>query len=110
MRARTRRLSEVMAPSAPVPDLNDFARGDGLLFVRDGMGVAGRGEAVRVPIDTAPSFLASFDHDSSVEGAHPLAIGCLPPGSSGSIDPTERARFTLAGQARRTVPPPFIVR
>jgi isochorismate synthase len=87
MRARTRRLSEVMAPAAPIPDLNDFARGDGLLFVRDGVGVAGRGEAVRVPFDEAPSFLASIEHDSGVEGAHPLAIGCLPflPGSAADL-------------------------
>ena len=43
-------------------DLNDIARGDGFLFVRDGVGFAGRGVALRVPFDDAPALLASIDH------------------------------------------------
>ena len=31
-------------------DLNAVARGDGFLFVRDGVGVAGRGVAARGPV------------------------------------------------------------
>ena len=38
----SRRFSETI-------DLNDFARGDGLLFVRDGVGIAARGIAAEVP-------------------------------------------------------------
>ena len=45
MRAVTRPLADVV--DLP-PDLNDVAGGDGYLFVRDGVGVAGRGVAARV--------------------------------------------------------------
>ena len=43
MRAHTRPLLDDV-------DLNDVARGDGYLFVRDGVGIAGRGVAARVPL------------------------------------------------------------
>ncbi len=64
-------------------DLNDIARGDGFLFVRDGVGVAGRGVAARVPIDDVPAFLAAIEHDDRAGGARPLALGVVPfkPGS-----------------------------
>ncbi len=87
MRARSRPLSELAGFDGIVPDLNDVARGDGLLFVRDGVGLAGRGVAARVPIDDAPGFLASIEHDSTIDGAAPVAIGSLPfvPGSSADL-------------------------
>ena len=45
-------------------DLNDIARDDGFLFVRDGVGFAGRGVAARVPVDDARrSSCATIDHD-----------------------------------------------
>ena len=59
-------------------DLNDIARGDGYLFVRDGVGVAGRGVAARVPIEDVAAFLASIDHDDQAEGVLPLALGVVP--------------------------------
>jgi len=64
-------------------DLNDIARGDGYLFVRDGVGVAGRGVAARVPIDDVSEFLAAIEHDDRADGARPLAMGVVPfrPGS-----------------------------
>ena len=64
-------------------DLNDIARGDGYLFVRDGVGVAGRGVAARVGIDDVAEFLAAIDHDDQAGGARPLAMGVVPfkPGS-----------------------------
>jgi menaquinone-specific isochorismate synthase len=64
-------------------DLNDIARGDGYLFVRDGVGVAGRGVAARVPIDAVPQFLSAIEHDDQAGGARPLAMGVVPfkPGS-----------------------------
>jgi menaquinone-specific isochorismate synthase len=64
-------------------DLNDIARGDGYLFVRDGVGVAGRGVAARVPIDDVPGFLSAIQHDDQANGARPLALGVVPfkPGS-----------------------------
>ena len=84
MRAITRPLSEFVDTG---PDLNDIARGDGSLFVRDGAGVAGRGCAARVPIDEAVAFLRSIEHDSTVDDAVPLAIGNVPfvPGSTGEL-------------------------
>ena len=59
-------------------DLNDIARGDGYLFVRDGVGVAGRGVAARVPIDEVADVLAAIDHDDQADGARPIALGVVP--------------------------------
>jgi isochorismate synthase len=60
-------------------DLNDVARSDGYLFVRDGVGFAGRGVAARVPVDDAVAFLAAIEHDDRAGGANgPIAIGALP--------------------------------
>jgi len=69
-------------------DLNDVARGDGTLFVREGAGFAGRGEAARVPIDEAAPFLAAIDHDDRVGTTPgPVALGALPflPGSAAEL-------------------------
>ena len=73
MKAITRPLSDV---TDRVPDLNDIAAADGTLFVRDGVGFAGRGVAARVPIDDATACCAAIDHDSTVDGVSPRAIGC----------------------------------
>ena len=43
-------------------DLNDIARGDGVLFVREGVGFAGRGVAARLAIDDVPAALAAIEH------------------------------------------------
>jgi menaquinone-specific isochorismate synthase len=61
-------------------DLNAFARGDGFLFVRDGIGLAGRGVAARVPADEAEKVLGAIERDDAVgqPGAGPVAIGVLP--------------------------------
>src|SRR6188472_4053729 len=91
MIARTIRLeSEV--------DLNDVARGDGYLFVREGVGFAGRGVAARVPIDEAVEFLAAIEHQHDDEdkdndagqlgdGHGPIALGALPflPGAPATL-------------------------
>ena len=73
--------------------LNDIARADGFLFVRNGTGIAGRGVAARIPADEGPGFLAAIEHvDESGgacagPGAGPLAIGWVPfePGASGEL-------------------------
>ena len=72
MRAVTRPLEGVL-------DLNDVAGGDGYLFVRDGVGVAGRGVAARVPYDEAPA-RARIDRARRTAGGAggPVAIGVLP--------------------------------
>jgi isochorismate synthase len=60
-------------------DLNDVARGDGYLFVRDGVGVASRGVAARVPIGDVPSALAAIDHERPAGcPAGPIALGSVP--------------------------------
>jgi isochorismate synthase len=84
MRAVTRPLSEYA--NGPV-DLNDIAGGDGVLFVRNAIGVAGRGVAATVPVDDAVAFLADLDHDSTVPGVGPVALGCVPfvPGSPADV-------------------------
>jgi menaquinone-specific isochorismate synthase len=81
MIARTTRLESDV-------DLNDVARGDGYLFVREGVGFAGRGVAARVPIDEAVEFLAAIEHDhenkdedkdeDKVGGIGPIALGAMP--------------------------------
>jgi menaquinone-specific isochorismate synthase len=72
MRAVTRRLDVDL-------DLNDVARGDGHLFVRSGVGVAGRGVAQRVEPERALAVLRDIEHDDESEGvAGPVAIGALP--------------------------------
>ena len=84
MKAVTRPLAEFVDVA---PDLNDVAGDDGVLFVREGSGVAGRGVAARVAIDDAVELLASIDHDSTVEGARALAVGNLAfrPGAAGEM-------------------------
>jgi isochorismate synthase len=73
MRAVTRPLT------VPV-DLNDVAGSTGFLFVRDGVGIAGRGEIARVPVDHVEEFLASIKREDhvNVPGSGPVAMGVLP--------------------------------
>ena len=69
-------------------DLNDVARGDGYLFVREGVGFAGRGVAARVSIEEAVEFLAAIEHHDEVgETNGPIALGALPflPGASATL-------------------------
>ncbi|CAB4538033.1 MAG: isochorismate synthase MenF [Actinomycetes bacterium] len=76
-----------VALDTPGLELDDVAGGDGMLFVRDGIGVAGRGVAARVSIDDAPALLASIDHDDRVGGRSPIALGAVPfePGRSATL-------------------------
>ena len=75
MRAVTRPLSDFVDRSV---DLNDVAGGDGVLFVRNAVGFAGRGVAATVPVDDAAGFLGALDRDTTVPGVGPVALGCLP--------------------------------
>ena len=72
----------MIARSTPLEsdvDLNDVAGGDGFLFVREGVGFAGRGVAARVPIDEAVEFLARLEHVDGAGSANgPIAMGALP--------------------------------
>ena len=62
------------------PDLNDFCGSDGQLFVRDGVGVAGRGFAARTKSSNARALLDSLEVDGPHDepGARPLLIGSIP--------------------------------
>ncbi len=73
MRAVTRHLD-------PEVDLNGVARGDGHLFVREGVGLAGRGVAARVAVADAPEVLTAIERDDEVglPGCGPVAFGALP--------------------------------
>ncbi len=77
MRSTTKLLSTVT--DQPI-DLNDFAGDAGYLFVRDGIGVAGRGIAARASREKVESVLKDIDdsNSSGVDGAGPIAIGCIP--------------------------------
>jgi menaquinone-specific isochorismate synthase len=71
-----------------------------MLVVRNAVGVAGRGVAASVGIDEAADFLAGLDHDSTVPGAGPVALGCLPfvPGSPAMLTvPTAQFRKDASG-------------
>jgi menaquinone-specific isochorismate synthase len=61
------------------PDLVAFGGGDGCLFVRDGVGLAGRGVAMRVRRGEAQETLAAMDVDDDVQrpGTGPVAFGAL---------------------------------
>jgi isochorismate synthase len=84
MFSTTRRLDELTDLAV---DLNDVAAGDGYLFVRDGVGLAGRGVAARLDVDAATGTLAQMQCDTSVEGRGPVALGVVPfrPGSAAQV-------------------------
>ena len=77
MRATTRLLSDAEALEI---DLNAIARGDGMLFVRDGFGFATRGMAARVPSHEAKSFLEHIEvvDDVNAPGSGPVLLGAIP--------------------------------
>jgi isochorismate synthase len=83
----SRPVRAVTEPLEVAVDLNDVARGDGYLFVRQGVGFAGRGVAVRVSIDDAPAVLSTIEHDDRSGGLAPgpIALGTVPfvPGQPG---------------------------
>jgi menaquinone-specific isochorismate synthase len=112
MRAVTRPLRHDL-------DLNDVARGDGLLFVRDGVGLAGRGVAARVPLADAPGLLAAIERDDTVvqPGTGPVAVGTVPftPGAPATLivpsvvigkGPDGHRWITVIGDADPDLSPP----
>lgn len=84
MKAVTRPLAEY---TDYLPDLNDIAGDDGVLFVRGGAGLAGVGVATRVAADDATELLATIEHDSTVAEAAPMAVGSVPftPGAPSTL-------------------------
>jgi isochorismate synthase len=98
MKAISRPLGEF---TDTVPDLNDLAGEDGLLFVRGGSGIAGRGIAARCSTDDAIAMLDAIQHDSTVDGAAPLALGGVPfgPGQPGEVIIPQVALVKRNGEA-----------
>ena len=82
VKAVTRRLERDV-------DLNGVARGDGYLFVREGVGLAGRGVATRGSVAEVLGVLAAIERDDAVgvPGTGPVAFGALPflPGAPGEL-------------------------
>ncbi|MGK2947138.1 MAG: isochorismate synthase [Acidimicrobiales bacterium] len=71
--ARTRRVDHDL-------DLLALAGGDGFLFERSRVGLAGRGVALQVPVDTVDERLAEMETDDELgcPGSGPIAFGALP--------------------------------
>lgn len=63
-----------------VPDLNDVAGDDGVLFVRDGTGFAGLASVARVPLGECAEFFAQSTIDDRVDapGSRGVAFGWYP--------------------------------
>lgn len=83
-------MRAVTVPGRSDVDLDAIgAASGGWLFVRDGVGLAGLGVAVRVPRAAVARTLASIDHDDGVgvPGCGPVALGALPfrPGNEGEL-------------------------
>ena len=74
------RMRAVSRPLESAPDLNDVAGEHGYLFVRDGVGFAGRDNAVRATLTDAPSLLNDIEHvDQTGWGVpEPIALGLMP--------------------------------
>ena len=81
----------VTVPLETDVDLNDIARGDGMLFVRDGVGFAARGTLVVSDEVGIRATLSGIHHDNRTGDSHggPVGIGCLP------FRPSDRSRFVL---------------
>ena len=84
MKAVTRALDAAV-------DLNDVARGDGYLFVRSGIGLAGRGVAMRCSRAEVETVLATIEVDDEIcePGSGPVAFAALPftPGGGDFVIP-----------------------
>jgi len=69
--------AHTVALESPI-ELDDVAAATGQLFVRDGVGFAGRGVAARVSTDDVARLLAGIDHRDDVGGRSPIALGSIP--------------------------------
>lgn len=87
--AATGLVARTVAVDPAEVDLLAFAGDDGVLFEREGFGLAGRGAALRVPAARAAEALASMGGDDEVgrPGTGPVAFGALPflPGAPGPM-------------------------
>ncbi|MGQ0521451.1 MAG: isochorismate synthase [Actinomycetota bacterium] len=81
--------ARTVAVDAASADLLAFAGDDGVLFEREGAGLAGRGVALRLEPGTAVEGLAAIPtvDEVGLAGCGPVAMGALPfrPGAGGSL-------------------------
>ncbi len=89
-------------------DLLAFAGDTGLLFERDGCGLAGRGDAVRLDASTVVDVLAAIRSldEVGLPGCGPVALGALPfdPAATGTlVVPSELVGRSPDGTAWHTV-------
>lgn len=70
-------------------DLNSVCRGDGMLFVRDGVGHASRGVVAEVAEDDIANWLSSCSRHPQSNNYPPIAFGLVP------FLPSEPARFVV---------------
>ena len=108
--------SEPMDGDAASLDLVALAGSRGVLFRRDGFAIAGRGEALRIPVtpgtaladvaDATEAALASIERDS--DGCPPIAIGALPfsPAAGGAMVVPADLVTVRDGRAWRTTVAP----
>ena len=101
MKARSFLLSQVTDQSV---DLNDFAGGEGLLFVRDGVGFAAQGICVRGSANHMREVLESITHETKncPIGVGPIMFGSIPFDSakeSEFVIPKAIVTKTLQGEA-----------
>jgi menaquinone-specific isochorismate synthase len=74
-------------------DLNDIAGSDGFLFVRNGIGYAGRGVAQRVAMSQVEQVLRDIDHQNKTGiDVSPIAFGVIP------FDSSATNEFTIPQQ------------
>lgn len=75
-------------------DLNNICRGDGFLYVRDGIGFAGRGVAQRLTeaeiLSCLSTLTPSIKHHGQHISAEPMVFGLVP------FSPSDHATFVLA--------------
>lgn len=85
-------MTALRATTRPVDvalDLNGVCRGDGYLFVRDGVGAAGRGDVARPRESEVRELLATIAHDDGGTGTSPAAFGTVP------FRPSDPAEFVV---------------
>ncbi len=82
MRFRSRRVTETF-------DLNSVCRGDGMLFVRDGVGHAARGVIAEIPEHDIAAWLSACSAHPDTHDQGPIAFGLVP------FLPTAAARFLV---------------
>lgn len=104
-------VAGLVARTVPVPapevDLLAFAGDGGMLFEREGCGLAGRGVAMRVPAARAATVLGAIDtvDEVGLPGCGPVALGALRFDTAGDglvVIPTEVAGRSPDGAAWHT--------